>query len=194
MERILDLNREVEIYLKTSVPFVMKRAIGGKIVQRLKREMKRNQQQQTWYRKIRTLIRYYSLSITPAAYVASSSEWILNTEATYHLCPIKTWFKDFRNLESDTIVMGNDQPCGIIGIGTIRYKIFDGMVRELKEIRYVPTLKKNLISVSALEAKGYKVTIENDTMKFMYEALVILQGVRCHNLYYLKGGDEANVA
>ena len=31
----------------------------------------------------------YSLSITPAAYVASSSEWILDTGATYHLCLIK---------------------------------------------------------------------------------------------------------
>ena len=70
------------------------------------------------------------------------------------------------------------------------------MVRELKAVRYVPTLKKNLISVGALEVKGYKVTIENDTMKFTYGAIVILQGVRHHNLYFLKGDttDEVNVA
>ncbi|KAH9753489.1 Integrase catalytic domain-containing protein [Citrus sinensis] len=93
----------------------------------------------------------YSLSITPAAYVASSSEWILDTGATYHL--------------------------------------------ELKEVRFVPALKKNLISVGALEAKGYKVTIEDGIMKFTHGVMVILQGVRRHNLYYLKGGttDEANV-
>ena len=58
----------------------------------------------------------YSLSITPAAYVASSSEWILDTRATYHLCPIKEWFTDFRNLESGAVVMGNDQPCRTMGI------------------------------------------------------------------------------
>ena len=82
-----------------------------------------------------------------------------------------------------------------MGIRTIRLKIFDGMVRELKEIRFVPVLKKNLISVGALEAKGYKVTIEDGIMKFTHGAMVILQGVRLHNLYYLKGGttDEANV-
>ena len=75
-------------------------------------------------------------------------------------------------------------------------QIFDRMVRELKEVRYVPVLKKNLISVGALEAKGYKVTIENDTIKFTYGAMMILQGVRHHNLYYLKGAtiDEVNVA
>ena len=50
--------------------------------------------------------------------------------------------------------------------------------------------------MGALEAKGYKVTIENSTMKLTYGAVVILQGVRHQNLYYLNGGttDEANVA
>ncbi|KAH9726578.1 Integrase catalytic domain-containing protein [Citrus sinensis] len=137
----------------------------------------------------------YSLSITPATYVASLSEWILDTGATYHLCPIKEWFTNFRNLKSGVVVMGNDQPCRTMGIGTIRLKMFDGMVRELKEVRFVPALKKNLISVGASEAKGYKVTIEDGIMKFTHRAIVILQGVRRHNLYYLKGGstDEANI-
>ncbi|KAH9669065.1 Integrase catalytic domain-containing protein [Citrus sinensis] len=95
----------------------------------------------------------YSLSITHVAYVASSSEWILETGATYHLCPIKEWFTDFSELESGAVMMGNDQPC-------------------------------------------YKVTIRDGIMKFTHGAMVILQGVRHHNLYYLKGGttNEANVA
>ncbi|KAH9717385.1 hypothetical protein KPL71_021793 [Citrus sinensis] len=137
----------------------------------------------------------YSLSITPAAYVASLSEWILDTGATYHLCPIKEWFTDFRNLESGAVVMGNDQPCRTMGISTIRLKMFDGMVRELKKVRFVQALKKNLISVGALEAKDYKVTIKDGIMKFTHGAMVILQGIRRHNLYYLKGGttDKANV-
>ncbi|KAH9727059.1 retrovirus-related pol polyprotein from transposon TNT 1-94-like protein [Citrus sinensis] len=92
------------------------------------------------------------------------------------------------------LVMGNDQPCRTMGIGTIRLKMIDGMIRELKEVRFVPALKKNLISVGALEAKCYKVTIEDGIMKFTHGAMMILQGLRCHNLYYLKGGttDEAN--
>ncbi|KAH9669162.1 Integrase catalytic domain-containing protein [Citrus sinensis] len=75
-------------------------------------------------------------------------------------------------------------------------KMFDGMIRELKEVRFVPALKKKLIYVDALEAKGYKVNIEGGTMKFTHGTMVILQGVRRYNLYYLKGGttDEANVA
>ena len=32
--------------------------------------------------------------------------------------------------------------------------MFDGMVQELKEVRYVPQLKRNLISVGTLEMFG----------------------------------------
>ena len=50
----------------------------------------------------------YSLSITPEACLASSSELILNIGAIYHLCHIKEWFMDFRNLESSVVVIVND--------------------------------------------------------------------------------------
>ena len=43
--------------------------------------------------------------------------------------------------------------------------MFDGMIRELKEVRYVSTLKKILISVGALKVKGYKVIIEDGIIK-----------------------------
>ena len=36
----------------------------------------------------------------------------------------------------------------------------DGIVRELKEVRYVPQLKMNLISISALEVLGLVISIE----------------------------------
>ena len=52
--------------------------------------------------------------------------------------------------------------------------MFEGMIRELKEVGFIPALNKNLIYVGVLEAKGYKITIENDIMKFTHGAMVIL--------------------
>ena len=46
---------------------------------------------------------------------------------------------------------GDDHPCNIEGIGTVCVKMVDGIVQELKEVRYVPQHKRNLISVDALE-------------------------------------------
>ena len=50
--------------------------------------------------------------------------------------------------------MGGDHPCNMEGIGTVQIKMFDGMVWELNEVRYVPQLKRNLIYVGTLEALG----------------------------------------
>ncbi|KAH9764080.1 hypothetical protein KPL70_001401 [Citrus sinensis] len=87
----------------------------------------------------------YSLSITSTTYVASSSEWLLDTGATYHLCPVREWFTDFNELESSEVVMGNDRPCRLMGIGIVRLKLFDGMVRELKENGVAERMNRTLL-------------------------------------------------
>ena len=51
--------------------------------------------------------------------------------------------------------MGDDHPCNVEWIGTVRVKMFDGIVRELKEVRYVPQLKRNFIYVGVLEVLWY---------------------------------------
>jgi len=63
--------------------------------------------------------------------------------------------------------MGNDRPCNMEGICMVHIKMFDGMVRELKEVRYVPQLKKNLIYVGALEVLGLAVSIRDGVLKII---------------------------
>ena len=53
-----------------------------------------------------------------------------------------------------------DHPCNMEGMGIVRIKMFDEIVQELKEVRYVPQLKRNLISVGALETLGRVVLYE----------------------------------
>ena len=83
--------------------------------------------------------------------------------------------------------MGDDRPCNMKGIGTVQIKMFDEMVRELKEVRYVPQLKRNLISVGALKTLGLDVSIRDGVLKMTKGSMMVLKGVRRNNLYYLKG-------
>ena len=83
--------------------------------------------------------------------------------------------------------MGDDHPCNIKGMGTVRIKMDDGIVRELKEVRYVPQLKRNLISVGALEALGLVISVRDGVLRMIKGSMVVLKGVRRDNLYYLKG-------
>jgi len=73
------------------------------------------------------------------------------------------------------------------GIGTVLIKMFDGIMRELKNVMYVPQLKMNLISIGALTALGLEVSIRDSVLKMTRGSMVILKDVRHNNLYYLKG-------
>ncbi|KAE8709887.1 Tubulin beta-2 chain [Hibiscus syriacus] len=56
--------------------------------------------------------------------------------------------------------------------------------RVLTDVRYVPNLKKNIISLGALESKGSVVTIRYGVLKVAYGALVMMKGIR---KYYYQG-------
>jgi len=97
------------------------------------------------------------------------------------------WFSNFEKLDGCFTVMGDDHPCNEEEMGTVCIKMLDGIVRELKEVRYVPQLKRNLISVGTLKALGPLVSIRDGVLKMTKGSMVVMKGVRQNNLYYLKG-------
>ena len=83
--------------------------------------------------------------------------------------------------------MSDDRPFNMKAIGTLFIKMFDGMVRELKEVKYVPQLKKNLISIGALKALSLEISGRDGVLKMLRGSIVVINGVWRNNLYYLKG-------
>ena len=83
--------------------------------------------------------------------------------------------------------MSDDHPCNIEGMGTVRIKMDDGIVRELKEVRYVPQLKRSLISVGTLETLGLVVSIRDGVLKMVKGSIVVMKGIRQYS--YRSGGD-----
>jgi len=73
--------------------------------------------------------------------------------------------------------MGDDRPCTMEVIGKVHIKMFDGMMQELKDVRYVSQLKRNLISVGVLKALGLKVSIRDSVLKMIKGSMVVLNGV-----------------
>ena len=69
------------------------------------------------------------------------------------------------------------------GIGTVRIKMFDGIVRELKEVRHVPQHKWNLIFVGALKTLSLVVSKRDGVLKMIKGSMVVIKGVRQNNLY-----------
>ena len=59
----------------------------------------------------------------------------------------------------------------------------DGQVRTLMNVRHVPNLKKNLLSLGALEAQGCKFSDADGDIKVTKGSMTILKGKQTMNLY-----------
>ncbi|KAH9754460.1 hypothetical protein KPL71_015451 [Citrus sinensis] len=74
-----------------------------------------------------------------------------------------------------------------VGIGTVSLKMFDGVVREITQVRHVPDLKRNLISVGMLDQMGCIVKAEKGVLRVIKGSMVIMKGNKNNGLYVLNG-------
>ncbi|KAG8491577.1 hypothetical protein CXB51_014857 [Gossypium anomalum] len=117
-----------------------------------------------------------------------SEEWILDSGCTFYMSPNRDWFTTYETVSEGVVLMGNNVSCKIAGVGIIKVKMFDGVVRTLSDVRHVPELKRNLISLSTLDSKGYIYTAESTVLKISKGSLVVMKGQRkTAKLYVLQG-------
>ncbi|KAK5812564.1 hypothetical protein PVK06_027999 [Gossypium arboreum] len=116
-----------------------------------------------------------------------TSEWILDSGCSFHMCPNREWFSTYSSIEGGVMHVRNDSSSKVIGIDTVKIKMHDGTIRTLSDVRYVPDLRKNLIFLSILDLKGCKINIESSGIKVSRGALVLLKGKRTDSLYILEG-------
>ena len=72
--------------------------------------------------------------------------------------------------------------------------MYDHIVKTLSDVRHVPDLKKNLISLGVLDSNGYKFTGQNGVLKVSKGALVVMKAEKVGNLYRLKGSTQVSEA
>ncbi|MFQ6627453.1 hypothetical protein Gotur_004840 [Gossypium turneri] len=103
------------------------------------------------------------------------------------MCPNREWFSTYDSVEGGVVRMENNSSNKVIGIGTVKIKMHDGTIKTLSDVRYVPELRKNIISLSILDLKECKINIELSGIKVSLGALLLLKGKRIDNLYILEG-------
>ena len=69
-------------------------------------------------------------------------------------------FATYKPIKEDMGFAANDNSCKVVGVGTIKIKMFDRVVRRLADFHHVPDLRRNCISLSTLVSEGY-----NNSMK-----------------------------
>ncbi|KAK4400677.1 Retrovirus-related Pol polyprotein from transposon TNT 1-94 [Sesamum angolense] len=127
------------------------------------------------------------LSISTNQYVDA---WILDSGCSYHITPNREWFSSYRSGNSGSVYLGDDRCCNIVGVGDVRIKMYDGTVRTLSDVRHIPDLKKNLISLGTLHKNGFipKADEDRETIRIVKGALTMMKGkITAGNIYKLLG-------
>uniref|UniRef100_A0A5K0ZQ04 Integrase catalytic domain-containing protein n=1 Tax=Nymphaea colorata TaxID=210225 RepID=A0A5K0ZQ04_9MAGN len=84
--------------------------------------------------------------------------WWVDSGATRHIAKTKEDMIHMENLSPgmQKVYMGNNSYCDVMGVGTYRLNV-DGTSIILTEVLYVPSMRRNLVSVPALTGKCFEV-------------------------------------
>jgi hypothetical protein len=141
--------------------------------------------------KDHVLISALSGSVTP-----KEDTWLIDSGASKHMTGQRNILSCISEKKfSQKVTIGDDYQYSIKGVGESNQKLNLGNSLKMKNVLYVPGLTKNLLSISNLEKKDFRVAfIDGEVLMWakretLNEAIII--GSEENGLYKLKGHSEA---
>ncbi|AAF19226.1 Highly similar to Ta1-3 polyprotein [Arabidopsis thaliana] len=113
--------------------------------------------------------------------------WILDSGCTSHMTSRRDWFISFQEKGNTTILLGDDHSVESQGQGTIRIDTHGGTIKILENVKYVPHLRRNLISTGTLDKLGYRHEGGEGKVRYFKNNKTALRGSLSNGLYVLDG-------
>ena len=109
--------------------------------------------------------------------------WYLDSGCSRYMTGDKKKFKNFKRKEQGFVTYGDNNKGKILGTGAVGER----NTLEIKDLLLVEGLKHNLLSISQLCDKGFKVIFESDycTIHKKDSKEVALKGMRHNNIYLI---------
>ena len=92
-----------------------------------------------------------------------SASWVSDTRCTSHICNDSHKLTSKRKLRKGEVELrvGNNARVAAVALGVLNLKLPFGDYLSLEECHYVPSIVKNIISVSCLDKMGYTLIIKD---------------------------------
>jgi hypothetical protein len=115
--------------------------------------------------------------------------WFVDSRASVHMTCNKLWYTNFKETHNGaSIYLGDDRAHQIKGYRDIPVTLLNGTVRHIRNVVYVPGIKKNLISVSTITDQNLKVEFFKNyciVKDLLDQYRTVAMGVRAGGLYKL---------
>ena len=107
--------------------------------------------------------------------------WYVDSAASAHMCKNKEFFTEYHVFDNPRpIFLGNGAHIMAIAIGNV--KIREGIIHN---VLHVPLIKKNLLSVDALDIAGIKVVFSKGLCELWKGNMLLFKAKKEHELYRL---------
>ncbi|GJX74478.1 retrovirus-related pol polyprotein from transposon TNT 1-94 [Tanacetum coccineum] len=115
-------------------------------------------------------------------------DWIMDSGCSYHITPKLDILSDFLECDGGSVQLGDNRECKIRGIGKVMIQLRDRSSFVLHNVRCIPELKRNLISLGTLEKEGFTVKLQSGKVKVINGSRVVLSGIRRDTFVYSLDG------
>ena len=119
--------------------------------------------------------------------LSTSVSWVLDTSCGSHICVNVQGLKNNRSLAKGKVDLrvGNGERITALVIGTYCLLLPSRLVLELDNCYYVPTMSRNIISISFLDKVGFSFIIKNNTYSIYYGDIFYRNAHLSNGLYIL---------
>ncbi|CAA7021882.1 unnamed protein product [Microthlaspi erraticum] len=125
--------------------------------------------------------------ILTASIQGNVKEWVMDSGCTFHITPDRDALFDFKEVDGGKVTMGNNTYSEVKGIGKLKIINSEGGTVILTDVRYMPSMGKNLISYGQLERNGCKYEGKDFIVTFYKGGQKVISGKYRDGLYYLLG-------
>ncbi|KAL2230807.1 UNVERIFIED_CONTAM: Retrovirus-related Pol polyprotein from transposon TNT 1-94 [Sesamum indicum] len=104
---------------------------------------------------------------------SSSDDWVVDSGASFHLCSNKDIMEPYTSCDFGLVYLGANKPLKIVEKGDVRIKSTNGSCWTLHDVRHIPGLKRNLISVGQLDSDVFHTTFGDAKWKISRGAMTL---------------------
>lgn len=113
-------------------------------------------------------------------------DWVLGSGCTFHMTSNEKWFVFYKQWDGGSVFMGNNHGCKVVGIGDVMLKLEDNREILLKNVRHIPEIRRNLISIGMLDEIGCLISVYEGFLKVSKNSKTVLEAPKLNCLSIMK--------
>ncbi|KAL0440030.1 UNVERIFIED_CONTAM: Retrovirus-related Pol polyprotein from transposon RE2 [Sesamum latifolium] len=120
--------------------------------------------------------------------ISNSASWVLDTGCGAHICNDLQVLERSRKLSKDEMILrlGDGKAVAAEVVGSFRLVVSSHIRIDLKDVYFMPSMVKNIISIPMLDSEGFKFLINKSCFYLVFDDVYHLIGTLVNGLYILQ--------